>query len=789
MRITSINGVFRSIGEWQVAHRWPLLVAVALVSLFCLAGIPRATFTNQSEDWFDDTEQVKVDSDHFKDIFGNDDSVMVLVQAPDVFAPEVLQAIDRLGDELLASVPYADKVTSLTTVSVPTGTDEGFEISSPFADGIPDDPDQLAEKKAFLLGKSSLKDHLVSSDATETWVVLSLLPYDTDSEEAMIRVGDAARGVIESGRYTSSLYTMKATGMSYTEAEENIVVNHETRIRVMGGFGVMLLCLVILVRSFRGVVIPILATFLGIGSVFGLSGWLGVEGNSTLVTLPVLLGMALSVGYAIHLIDAFRTHFRRSGRRRQSAVDAVCECGWPILFTVLTTVVSLLSFLLADMKPIRWLGCISAGVVLAVYLSVMVLVPVFMSFGRDRKPSPEAVAVQGATRADLLFGRFGRMIIARGPLVIAIFLAVIAWSVPGLACMGVNMDYTQMMGKRIPYVARMLDILNSRLGSQYSYDVLVECPQEGAFKQAGTMESLEQLERYLGTLGQTKVTNGQPRTASVVRLVKEMHRTLNGDDEACYAIPEDDDLLAQELFLYEISDPETLFAELDEDYRYAHIHVELNGYDANQILKDISSAKSYGQSLFPEARVSVVGQVVEYAAMNGKVVSGELKSFGGSLVVVAILLMWVFQSVLTGLVAMIPNIVPVLLVGGTMGWTNTPLDMMTMTIMPMILGIAVDDTIHLTSRIRFEMEDGTTTSAMAVERSFREIGKTMGMTTLILCSMFLVYCFSPMMALLRIGTLSIIGLGSALVADYTLTPVLINLLFKNNGKREERRNA
>ena len=176
MRITSINGVFRSIGTWQVAHRWPLLVVTVLISLFCLAGIPRAKFSNQSDDWFDDTEKVKVDSDHFKDIFGNDDSVMVLVQASDVFAPEVLQAIDQLGDELLASVPYADKVTSLTTVSVPTGTEEGFEVSSPFADGIPDDPTLLAEKKAFLLGNSSLKDHLVSSEATQTWVELSLFP-------------------------------------------------------------------------------------------------------------------------------------------------------------------------------------------------------------------------------------------------------------------------------------------------------------------------------------------------------------------------------------------------------------------------------------------------------------------------------------------------------------------------------------------------------------------------------------------------------------------------------------
>ena len=110
-----------------------------------------------------------------------------------------------------------------------------------------------------------------------------------------------------------------------------------------------------------------------------------------------------------------------------------------------------------------------------------------------------------------------------------------------------------------------------------------------------------------------------------------------------------------------------------------------------------------------------------------------------------------------------------------MGYSRMPLDELTMMIMPMILGIAVDDTIHFSNHIKTKLETGRSYKE-AVTESFREIGKTMGTTTFILCLMFLMYCFSPITAMFRIGLLSMVGLGSALVADYTLTPALIYLL-------------
>ena len=261
-----------------------------------------------------------------------------------------------------------------------------------------------------------------------------------------------------------------------------------------------------------------------------------------------------------------------------------------------------------------------------------------------------------------------------------------------------------------------------------------------------------------------------------------MNRTLNDDDKSFYAIPDEEDMLTQLLFLYEITDADSLYSQMDADYKTTFIHVELNGYDASKMVDELAQIKQKGNEIFAGvAKTSVVGEVVNYAEMNGKIVTGELKSFAGSFIIIAILLILAFTGIKTGLIAMIPNIAPVLFIGGIMGYFKMSLDMITMTVMPMILGIAVDDTIHMVNHIKSKLEQGYDYKN-AIILTFREIGKTMAMTTLILCAMFFVFIFSPMTALSRIGILSIAGLLSALGADYTLTPLFIYILkpYKKN---------
>lgn len=773
MQVSRVNKVFARLGRFQVKFRWLILLATILVTLAACLGLPQLQMTASEEEWFDDWDKVKIDQAHFNDVFGSDDGYMVMVRANDVFAPEVLSAIDRLSKRLENEVPYADRVVSLThNLSIPIANDEGFEVIDPFESGLPTDSAQLAAKKSLIMSRESLVNNIVSDDAKETWVILSLKSYEGGIDFGKDSIAPFARNVILSEEFQSDKFQFLPTGMSYTEMEENEVISRECAMRIIFGFAVMLACLILFVRSLRGVIVPAIATVGGIASVLGVNAWLGIVGDESMVALPILLGMALSVGYSIHYINSFRMHFRRTGNRRESVINAVEETGWPILFTVITTVASLISFLFAGIRPIRWIGGISAGIVFMVYLYVIILIPILMSFGKNAKPDPTEVKAAGATKADILFEFFGRKVCRHSGIVAAISAAIMLAQIPGVMNIDVNMDYTKTMGEKIPFVTRLMDMLSGKLGSLYDFNVMVEFNDNDALKDPANMKRIETLEQKLGTLQLTKISGDKPRVQSVTRLVKEMNRTLNADSTEYYKIPDAQDMLTQLLFLYEISDADALFERMDEDYKTTFIHIELSGYDAKKIVEDLDSAKSYAAQIFPDAKTSIVGEVVNYAEMNGKLVNGLLRSFGGSFVIIAIMMILAFGSIKAGLIGMIPNVAPVLLIGGVMGYSGMPLDMITMIVMPMILGIAVDDTIHMNNHIKYGYER-TGSYKKALLLSYREIGKTMGMTTFILCAMFFVFIFSPMGALHNVGLLSIIGLAAALVADYTLTTALV----------------
>ena len=773
MKVKKINEWFEKFGRFEVKHRWGFLICLIIVTVVGSLGLSRLKLDNGEEDWFDDWETTKQNQDHFEDIFGSTDSLLAHIKAKDVFDPEVLQMIDELGDELLQNVPYAESITSLMELSIPVGTEEGFEVSSPFEDGVPSDPEELERKKAFILSRESLVNTLVSADSTETWLIVNLEQYSENLTDAMTKIAPPAMKIFNDPKYKSDKWEIRPAGMSYTEFEEEAVTMNQLVTRVLLGFLVMLVCLTIFIRSLRGIVVPSISTVGALTTTLGFSGWMGIKGNNSMIMITVLLSMALAVGYSVHYINSFKMYFRKTGKRKESIVMGVRDSGWALFFTVITTMAGMLSFLAAGIRPMRWVGGITAATVFAVFAYIIILLPVLYSFGKDKAPDPDFVKAEGATKSDLRVEAMGKAILNKKWITVALTVLVAAAVIPGIFKIKVNMNYSDMMGERTPYIKRLLEITRSQLGSQYDYEVLIEYSDEDAIKNPEVLKKMDILAERIGTLSQTKISNGKPRVSSVTKIVKEMNRTLNEDDPDAYIIPDDQDLVTQIMFLYEISGGKDLYDYISEDFRAAYLQVELNGYDGEEIVKNLAEVKKWVAELFPDAQnAGVVGQVVQYAQMNGKLVRGSIKSIGTSLIIILVLLVLAFTSLRTGFIAMIPNVVPILLIGGIMGYAGVNLDMITAMIMPMILGIAVDDTIHFTNHIKYHFEL-TGNYRSAIENSYREIGKTMIMTTIILCAMFAIFLSSTMNVLVNIGWLSVVGLGSALIADYTITPVLL----------------
>ncbi len=202
------------------------------------------------------------------------------------------------------------------------------------------------------------------------------------------------------------------------------------------------------------------------------------------------------------------------------------------------------------------------------------------------------------------------------------------------------------------------------------------------------------------------------------------------------------------------------------------VQVPMYKFQAKQIPVELGAVRRISKELFPKATTTVVGGAVQFAEIAIKIVAGELKSVVLSLIIISILLILVFASIKTGLIGLIPNLAPMLVIGAYLGYLEVPLNMMTMTIIPMMLGIAVDDTIHFINSIKYEFEK-CGNYREAVLTSFETVGRSLFMTTIVLSVSFATYMLSPVKMVADIGLLASIGLLSALITDFLITPALM----------------
>ncbi len=797
MKVEKFNKFFGKIGQAQIRNRWKILAGLLIVTVICCLGLSNFSLALGEEGWFGNSDEITINTKKYEETFGNLNGIGVLVVKQgegDVFSEDMLKVIEKIGNRMRDEIPFADRLTSIVEVDIPVGNDEGFSIVKPYENGIPSDSAGLAKARDLVMRGSektnALINSLVSDDGKETWISLSLHPftgkeleekYGGDNTEVSTDIGYKLMNIIESEEFQNKGFKLYGGGMPYDSANEDRYEVPEYGVRVLCSIVVMLLFLAICLRNVFGVIVPAVATISAIATVFGAMSFFGEKADSALVTLPVVLGMALAVGYSVHYIKMFKLHFRRTGKRKESAIKCVEECGWPVLFTVLTTMASFISFLFVNMKPLEWMGKTSAFIVLAIYIYVTVLIPILLSFGKDR--APKATQVNGATKLDLSFSRWSKFVHDRKKSFIVISALVIAAFIPGMFKITAQLDYLTITGDKMPYIQEVKKMLAQKLGNQYSYTVMISYDEEGAFKKPENMKALVQLEDYLGTLSLTKWSGGKARVTSATSILKEMNRALNEGKDSMYIVPEDEYVLAQLMELSSIEMHNDFSDVMDDDFKTTVVSVDMTQFATEEALANMDALKAKLAELFPGAKCTLLGDMIRYSEMSNRIVFGGLKSFGFSLVIIAIMLIFAFSSLKLGLIGMIPNIAPVILVGGVMGYFNYALDFSTITVMPMVLGIAVDDTIHLTTHLKMKHEQ-MGSSEKAMEATFREIGATMFLTTVILCSMFSVYLFSPMHFLAVLGVLIIVGLSSALVADYTITPALLHVA-KPFGKEKE----
>lgn len=823
IKLEKINQNFAKLGERIVKMRWLNILFFLLLIVISFVGISRLETETSNDNWFLENDPTAIAKEKFEEIFGNTDFAAVLVEVDDLADTKVLEAIRELSDELEDFVPLADEVMSLTHYEFNKGTDFGMEITDLIPDPVPTDKKELDEIRQMALSKQSMIGKLYTKEFNESWVLLRLKEYPEDwkkdkdyvnfykktvdehprffkgydannpkSPEVMI--GYVVEQIVNQDKY--KILNPKTSGMPMVNFEKRRWFGKESM--RLSGLALLLAAIVLAVslRSVRGVIFPIINSILALIIIFGIEGFVGIKIDPSMITMPMFLGFAVSVGYSVHVFTFYKIALRDGESPREAAVFSVEETGWPILFTALTTIGALMSFLFIEIKTLRWIGLTSAAMIGMIYITTIVLLPSLISFGKRREKFQKEKAKSSTTMENFM-ARLNEMILANPKKILMIFSLIMIVCIYGMTKVDVSFDIRRSMSDKVPYAKRLIYIGDSNLGTIYSYEIGVEFPNPGDAKLPKNLHALETLEKEIQTFRLTK------RTRSILDIIKDINQTLNEGKPEFYKIPSIDDvpaydeveyseaevaeieqqMIAQTLLLYENAGGAEGERWMDYDDQRFHIMVEISDYNSRDIKNDLNHITERFDELFPGAILIKTGTVVQYSVMQDIVAIGQIKSFLIALIIIAVLLIVVFGSVKAGLIGIIPNIVPALVVGGLMGFLDIPLDMMTVTIMPMLLGLAVDDTIHFINHAHLSFER-TGNYNLSMRRTFMTIGVALCTTSIVLILNFSAYFTSPAKVYFNIGMLAASGILAALLADFFVTPVLLKMakVFGENEK-------
>ncbi|PID44266.1 MAG: hypothetical protein CR981_01515, partial [Proteobacteria bacterium] len=640
----------------------------------------------------------------------------------------------------------------------------------------------LQKIKEMALAKTAMKNRIISEDGRYTWIVLRMKPIPDNWQEEMTENPDFAVGRIFNEVVAQEKYRIlqpKTTGLPIINIEKVSFFKKETPRTFGAGLLMTIGLLVLFLRNVRGVVFPLLTVISSIMIVLGFEGFLGIRFDPSMLFLPLALILAISIGYSIHLFNVFTRVFLKTGNRRKAVITAVQETGWPLLFSALTTIAALLSFLFVPLRVLRWVGLTSACLVGLTYILVLVLLPSLLSFGKDRKPHA-AYTEKGGRLLERLMNGMGGRVLARPRLTAVIFILIVVSCLVGITRFDVSFDLRRSMGFGVPYVSRLHAISETPVGSLYSYDVAIEFDQPDAVKDPANLRKFEQLIEEVKTFRLTK------KTSSLLDIIKDMNQVVNNGDPAFYRIPESREMIAQLLLLYENAGGAETEKWVDYDYQRLRLAVEVDDYNSGEASRELRQIQQRGRELFPDAKILLIGSISQYTVMQDYVTWGQVRSFFIALAVITVLMIVVLGSIKVGLIAMIPNVSPALVIGGIMGFAGIPLDMITVTLMPMLLGLAVDDTIHFINHCQLAYER-CGSYRESIRRAFTTVGVALVMTSTVLVLNFSACMTSVVKVYDNLGILIPAGILAALAADFFVTPVLLKQFrpFKRRAPAEQ----
>jgi hypothetical protein len=681
--------------------------------------------------------------------FGGNDMGMIVLESDNVFKTEILQHIKQITD----SLRYTDgvsTVTSLTNILDIKSSEWGIEIGKLVDEyNLPNKQSQLDSLKNYVFSKEMYKGAIVSEDGTATVVMFTLLP-DADKQS----VAKEIKSKVENLNLPETLY-FGGLPMMMNDISDLILADIVWLLPIV--FVIIALILLLSFKSFRGVLLPLLTAGIAVIWTIGIMVVTGYELTIISNIIPVVL-LALGSAYTIHVLNSINQSKEKD--RKQALIKALTYIIVPVILAAVTTAIGFVSFVFgAYLTMIKDFGIFTAvGTLIALLLSIFFVPALISAFSMYRKkvetdqPEKENILTHKILQplVTLLFKHPKYLLTAWGILLLL--------SIGGMFFIKTSVNMADYFKKDNPTRVSE-DVMQKKFGGSLPVFVVFE----------GDMQSPEVLKMMIKTEHFMKEDPNIDMTQSVADLVEQMNDAM-GEGKM---IPDDKAKIEQLWFLLDGQDVMTQL--VSEDLDKGIIQSRFASVDSKNIDEFTSKMNKFIQENNSEnIKIELTGMPSVYVKLNDSLIQSQFSSLILALVMVLLIVGLMLRSISKGVYATIPIIATIMILFGFMGITGIPLDIATVLVGSIALGIGIDYSIHIITGFNFHLKE-TGDAEKAIEKTILSSGKAVIINVISVAAGFLILIFSQIVPLQNFGILVAISMFGSGIGALTLLPIILIL--------------
>lgn len=763
--------IYRKMAELLLKYRLPILILLLVITAFFIPQLFKLRIGNSVEGMLPQGDPELAYYNEFKEQFGSENILVVAFEADDVFETEILQKIDILTKRF-SKVENVEGVISLTNFKDVFVRDDFLEVKEVMTK-LPQNKEEIEALRKRIFSNPTVIGNIVSADSKIAAIVIQSkdLTVSKDPKVKADNLADkrlvaAIKKILEEEKISNP----HIAGISYLRGETSNYMAKDLRNFIPPTIGFMVILLALIFRNIPGVLLPISAVVMALIWILALIPLTGRTLTIVSTMLPPLI-LVSTIGVSIHLISEYYEEARTIKDKREALIKNWSYIIVPCFLTSITTVFGYFSNYTAPVQPVKEFGFASGIGVIFGFLISVTLVPIILSYCKHPSYSHEtgkhseegfrlykllinfAIWLNLNHRKKLFWGT-----------IIGIFLSAM-----GVSTLEIDTNILSYFNNNDP-IKQSFDFIEGKLAGTNSLNIDIKATEEGYLKEPEALRKIEKLQQFL----LNDESKAIKQALSIVDIIKSFNKAMNDNKPEAYRIPDTRPEISQYLTVLESSgDSEGISKWIDPfGYKRTRVASRVDTIGSKDMVKLIERINKYLKENFNDEKITghATGQAVLMANLVHLMLISQIQSLGLALFLISLCMMSLFWAFKLGMISMIPNIIPITITLGMMGLIGVTLNVATVMISCIALGIAVDGTIHYFSRFRREFQiDQDYDKAMA--RALHAVGPAMIFASVIVALGFSILFLSKFKLTFYFGVLMGFTMISALLADLVVGPV------------------